>query len=178
MSDKEFEFLRLSYKEVDFLINRKQFFASMIVNDVKSVSSACSFIHSIMPYNEQNVLLYDLDFFIQASFKNVKRIEEASHNSLAIITDIQAMSDKNKSILKKIKFKGKSLIDNGHFGFVLHIQSEIIMIPIEHLKLFPQNVRTFFNLKGILGCRFIDKRIQYVIDIDTILSNSIMENLQ
>lgn len=172
ISDKEYrDFLFIHYKCKDFIIDRKQFSRSVSFNSLEKIDFGQKYLSHIIKYSNESILNFDLDEYLLETFK----IEIDSPTKLCIITNLDQLSDQTRKILNPILKKCHKEISKDAISFSITSKSEIKKYEVEKFKKLSKIYSEPFAEKGILSCFFNNDRIQYFIDIDKFLFNSITE---
>lgn len=160
------DFLILTYETIGFIINRNQFSASLFLDQSRPIRSNAKYIGEIIEYNDENVLVFDCDAYLQDLFE----YEEKSSVHLALISDTAGFSEKNRRLFQKLTAKSNGLLSSRYLALKVGNQAGMKKIPFAELKPIPDILHGCLNREGILGCRFMDeKSIQFFIDIEDIV---------
>ncbi|HCL56357.1 MAG TPA: hypothetical protein DHW82_05035 [Spirochaetia bacterium] len=170
MSKKNY-FLSIHYSNMDFYINRSQFFASVTPDILGKRKKAIPYFQEIIQYGEEKILLFDLDQFLCRHFKTEKK----DSSLLCIITDTKNYSKESQSILKQSLRKDKQSFSPHLIACLLPSSLEIKNISLSNLKLLSSYFFSCLYQHGIAACSFIEKKIIYFIDLEKIMITALQE---
>ncbi|MDM8523238.1 hypothetical protein QUF80_07695 [Desulfococcaceae bacterium HSG8] len=172
MTSDNHEFLILNCTEMDFIINRNQFFASIVLEETVKYKSQARHFSSLMKYHEQTLPVFDFNAFLKDTFGS--GIE--SIFNIALISDITLFSEGNQSAYRNLILKENTELSSEYLALKVNVQAEIKRVPLSEIRLIPSGLRAKLNKEGILGCRFpLKNNIQYFVDIETIIFKCIEE---
>ncbi|MBN2618806.1 MAG: hypothetical protein JXR64_10905 [Spirochaetales bacterium] len=163
------DFLFIHYKYKDFIVDRNRFSSSVSFNKKMDVDIDSKYLKDVIEYGQEKILNFNLDQYLEDIFK----IEIDSLSKICIISKIDQFSIKTQELLKKIFSKCNESITRELISFSITSKSEIKKNSIHAFKSLSKIYKDQFEEKGIQYCFFENDRIQYFIDIDKILLNSI-----
>ena len=167
LTDKH-DFLSVEHRQVGFLINRDQFFASVYLEDYESYSGKelCpEFCAGTMNFRNEKILVYELDKKLGSLFRD----EPREGLKIALISELSQFSEKTVERIKTLIGHTDPDASSDYIAFRIGSQAEIKTIPLNEIKLVPNRLRSRLNEHGILGCRFSGElEIYFFIDIDTV----------
>lgn len=171
-SDNRHHFLLLTYTELDFLINRDQLCASLFLERIDEFACAAPAISGTMEYRHETVPIFDFDTFLHRHF-------QCSIDSLvkfALICELSAFSPAFQTAFHALIGEPHPELSPTYIALTVGSQAQIIQIPLREIHLIPGSLRKTETEFGVLGCRFPEtSKIQYFLDIETILRNDVLE---
>ncbi len=163
------DFLLLNYANMGFFVNRNQFSGSTSINKIRKIESHIVFINKIFNFNDQTILLFDCDDFLQ----QVYNCNNENKSQLCLLMRMENFSSQIRPLITRVLTQSPKL-SKEYFGLLITGQSEIKKMDIEDIYLSPRGVRKHFNKYGLYGCCFPeDDSIQYFIDLEIIILNAI-----
>ncbi len=162
---KTINVLHIAYDDYGFLLPQQQISFSKFFNQFKSVSSPSRYLNSLVTYNDEYILVFDLDQYIREIFK----CKQDESNKLILIAATEKLNEDNKKFFSKIKFIGNTKLSKLHFGLKANVDSELTSVELSDLKLLSSSIKQKFIQKGILACRFNNDKIDFLFDIDSLL---------
>jgi hypothetical protein len=170
--NKLHEFLVLSWIEMDFIINRNQFSASVFLQEEMKYQEDARYFSSLMTYNGQTLPVFNFNAFLTDTFRSGIH----SNFNIALICDISLFSRANQSSYRKHFLKNNTDISSQFLAVKVSVHAGMNHVPLSEINLIPPGLRGKLNNEGILGCRFTNKNnIQYFVDIETIIFKCIRE---
>ena len=170
-SDSINDFLFIHYKHKDVIINRKQFSRSVSFNSLQTLEFENKYLLDVIEYGQEKILNFDLDRYLTQTFK----VEMESPTKLCIIANLDQLQDSTAEVIKPLLFNCPEEIEKNAISFSISSRSEIKKYDLDEFKELSKVYNEPFKKKGILSCFFNGDRIQYFIDIDKILYNSVTE---
>ncbi|MCP4346630.1 MAG: hypothetical protein GY795_14030 [Desulfobacterales bacterium] len=168
------EFLILNYPDMDFIINRNQFFTSIFLENTTRFESGFKHLSLLVKYHEQTLPVFDADALLTDIYKC--RIDRTL--KLALISDLATFSEMNRSLYKKHILKQHPDLSDKYIALKVNSHARIKTLLLSEIKLIPHGIRAKHNKEGILGCRFSEEgNIQYFLDIETIFFNCISKTI-
>lgn len=162
------DFLAVEHRDIGFLINRDQFFASVYLEEIdplpepETVPAYCA---GTMIFRQETLLLFTLDKKLGDLFDN--QVEDGL--SIALIADVGAFSEEHRQNFLDMVEEAAPEASKEMIAFRIGSQAEIKSIPLHHIRMIPETLRAFLRDRGILGCRFSGNRdIYFLVDIETI----------
>ena len=166
--DKQ-DFLLLNYSDMDFIVNRNQFSGSTSLDRVTQIESPFEFFNSTFRFNDQQILLFDCDAFLQREYACRSR----GSSRLCLLMGMENFTDNGRPRIEAHIASNEDL-SREFLGLIITSHSEIAELEIEGLWLSPSGIRKHLEGFGLNGCRFPgDDRIQYFIDLETIIINTL-----
>jgi len=164
-------FLLLTYAEMDFLINREQLCASLFLEHLDEFAGDAGTISGTMEYREQTIPVFDFDAFLHQNFHC--KIE--SLVQFALICELSAFSQEFQNTYYERIGQLHPELSARYIALTVGSQAQIIQVPLTEINLIPGGLRQKETQRGVLGCRFPPtQRIQYFLDIETILENEVL----
>ncbi|MCP4400833.1 MAG: hypothetical protein GY801_26465 [bacterium] len=164
----EHEFLILDYSSMDFIVNREQLFASIILEDAVEFESEFNYLSSLMAYREQTLPVFDFDAFLLETFSG----EFEQSLKVALIIDLASFSEGNRSLYQERILREHTEFSSEYLALKVHSHAGIKRVALSEVCLIPAGLRERQSQEGILGCRFLaGGKIQYFVDIETLVFN-------
>lgn len=168
---RDHDFLILTYTELDYLVNRDQLFASLFLEETTEFESGFSYLSATMQYREHTLPVFDFDAFLRDIFQ----CKVESLVKFALICELASFSGHNRAIYQESILQEHQELSAEYLALTVSSQAEIKRIPLAEINLVPLGIRSKQNKEGVLGCRFsADGKIQYFLDIETIVMNCIV----
>jgi len=166
------EFLILKWIEMDFIINRNQFFDSIFLEEDLEYKSHARYFNSLTKYNGLILPVFDFNTFLKDTFGSGVN----NTFNIGLICSISLFSKINQSLYRNYILKEKIDITQKYLALKINVKAGIKRIPLSEIRLIPTGLREKMNQEGVLGCRFtIKKNIQYFVDIETIICKFLRE---
>ena len=169
-NNNQHEFLILNCVDMDFIINRNQFFASIFLEESAINKSYARYFSSQMIYHGQTLAVFDFNKFLKDTFGS----GIISMYNIALICDISLFSESNQSVYRKHILKKNTDLSSEYLALKLNVQARIKHIPLSEIRLIPSGIKEKLKKEGILGCRF-KHNIQFFVDIETIIFKCMLE---
>ncbi|MDC7219014.1 MAG: hypothetical protein PQJ59_03675 [Spirochaetales bacterium] len=161
------DFLVLNYRDKDFLISRKQFSASASIEEVTSLRSRNPYFCQYTDYNEEKMLLCDLNRFLMDKYET----REDSESQVCLIIRLEDTFPPYEKILRKVLGQNKRFSQEV-IGIIISSQAEIQQLPLEEMNLNPPGVDSLLQDHALLGSRFVEEgKIQFFIHLQKCLIN-------
>jgi len=165
-------FLHIMYGHTGFVINREQICSSILLEDLKEIESNLQYLKGIIQYKDNKVLLFDLERYLWSAF----RISAAKEGSLVFITETKNFSENNLAIIDKFDTGNQiCAFEKNYIALRVGNDATAIKRDIHDLRNIPQGIRNSQYKAGIIGLNFFgDGRINYLIDIESIIFNKLL----
>lgn len=162
------DFLVLQYKELDFLINRRQFTGSSSLNEINdSEIETPEYFDKYTDYNNKRLVLCDFDQYLMDKYRCI------NPSQLRICLIISVESFKTEYYQRILDVMNR--YENAHFdsiGLIVSSLVEMRPLPLKDININPPGLDERLQRNGLLGCRFSGlERIQFFIDIKTSIIN-------
>jgi hypothetical protein len=116
------------------------------------------------------VPIFDVDTFLHQHFQC--RVETLV--KFALICEVSTFSEDFRTIYHDTVSQPHPELSSSYIALTVGSQAQIIQIPLLEIHRIPLGLRTKHFQHGVLGCRFpATQKIQYFLDIETILRNAI-----
>lgn len=162
------DFLSVEHEHAGFLINRDQFFASVYLDQCTPYSGGeiCpEYFAGTMVFRNEKIIVYEMDKKLGDLFQ----VPPQPGLKIALISEV---SNFNKNTVKRFNELIKSTepdASTDYIAFRIGSQAEIKKINFDEIKMIPQLLRPRLTKRGILGCRFTNKKgIYFFVDIESI----------
>jgi hypothetical protein len=164
------DFLIMTYEESDFLISRNQFSASTSLNEFGSIKSRNPYLSKYVEYNEEKMLLCDLNGFIKDKYE----INEIGSSQVCLVIRIEDTFPQYGKVFRKLLGQNKRFSQSA-IGILITSQAEIHQLPLHELNLNPPGVDSLLQDYALSGSRFVEEeRIQYFIHLQKCLVNILL----
>mgnify|MGYP006296068831 CR=1 FL=1 len=168
------KFVRLKYYKAEFLINNIQIgtiYSSILL---KPLAKKYSKLLKTTEYNNNKVLVVNLDKFIKDTFKLTGDIIDLS---TCLWVDHKNFSSQNKKLVED--FLNTNKLYQEKFLIKIPSSPQIISISLQNLKLIPLSIREHLFQKGILALNFLEQStLQFFIDIESIVCYLLIKNIK
>ncbi|MFP4363485.1 MAG: hypothetical protein ACLFR1_06405 [Spirochaetia bacterium] len=172
-ANKTLDSLLIHYPESDFLINWYQCTSSMYIDKTFRLRSSFAYLNHAVTYGNENVLLFDLDQFLQDTFALSPQQNEAK---LALISHTENLSQETRDFYHKFVNRSKSTkFSSKYIAYKVCIDTETNRFPVSELSPYPPKIRDQLMRMGILGVRLIsEKHVQMFIDLEFFLTKKLL----
>jgi len=170
--DNLHEFLILNWLDIDIIINRNQFFASVFLEEVDKYSSHAEYFSSLMKYHGDTLPVFDFNAFLKDTFRSGIN----SMFNIALICNVSLFSEENQTVYRNDILKENTDFSKDYLALKVTVQAGIKRVPLSEIRLIPLGLREKLHNEGFLGCRFtIENNIQYFVDIESIIFKSMQK---
>ena len=161
------DFLMLNFPEMDFFVNRAQFSGSTSIEKMGKIKSSILYFNDVFTYNEQLILLFDCDSFLQKTFQ----CEQSTSSRLCLLMKPEDFTLKSRPLIERL-LNSNNRFSKEFLGLIIPARAEIKKISINEIYLPPAGLKKTLDNYGIYGCRFPqENRIQYYIDLEKNIIN-------
>lgn len=166
------EFLEVGYDSMGFLVNRSQFSNSMFIEEEKKVTSKLKYLDSILFFNNENIITFNLDYFVKELFN----FEQNNSLQLALLSSVKLFSEKNQLLFKRLTTCASVDLSHTTIGIKVGSQAKITKVNLGQIKLPPVQVKKKLKEHGLLGVRFVsEQKAEYFLDLETLIFTTIIK---
>jgi chemotaxis signal transduction protein len=163
--------LCIHYTNMEFLIERSRFSAQLALDCERSIRSPIRYLSSVTKFRDRILPVFDFDAYLRQTFRS----ESDSSSGRLLISHLSCFSEPGRKAIKTINIKSRNDTSKlEYIGIKVPGDSQILEVPASELKLISPVVPEIREARGIIGVRVLaDRRIQYLIDSETIIVNAI-----
>ncbi len=170
-------FIHINYPQTGFLIYQMQVSMSLLLeNKEVSFQSKLELINSYLIHNQQKILIFNLNMFLQKFFK----VGTKNKTGLYLLVKTSHFNDKTQKVLDKFFNINRlnKLISTDFILFKIPNLVEILSLNSHDFNLAPNAVHGFISQYGIAGILFMEKKINFLIDLETVFLKYILKKFE
>lgn len=166
------KFIIIHYPLLDFIIPQAQLSASAYLEETYSVKCHNPYFSSLVIINRDVMLLFDFNNFMHDIF----HMQCNPESRFLLISEHKDFSLDNLLTIKKLKIQPPEIkVDYKHFALKTDSEVEFQTLETIEFKTLPAPFRKIYGQRGIMALRFKGETLQYVLDLEKLFINSLVE---
>ena len=159
----ELKALEISCGPFDVLVNSQQFVSSVALS-AEAVESGSRYLDRVAQWKGAQILVFDLAGYLGS----ILPLSASEDTLTALLSDTSCFSEAHRDAYRSLAGRvGRVSAD--HLALSVRATLRLDAVPLAELKQVPPAIRGGCRKQGLLAFRFVQDRIQYLMDIETVL---------
>ncbi len=167
-------FVSFHLDSLGFVMERAHFYAAIHRDRPQELDTAaslglCPYLRELLPFEGRNVVMFNLDELLREQFHLV----EQGTIKVALIARLELFGSEGASLVANFLSEHFPDCAGDALAFRVGGDGAIREIAYKDFRLLPQGLNATLAAHGLSACRFIDDKIEYVIDPAKLVLNSL-----